>query len=184
MIEVISKYKVPILLGAGSLGAIVLSIILLVKSTQSATPIRFSSDIASESAEIKVDVEGAVAHPGMYGLPVGSRVEDAITAAGGITRDADAETLAKTVNRAMKLVDGAKLYIPGVSSALGVSTGETAAVSINSAPLARLDTLPGVGPVTAQKIIDNRPYQTLEELVSKKAVGQALYEKIKNLITL
>lgn len=179
-------YKIPILLGGVSIFAIILSVVLLVQSTQTAaTPIQFSSDTASSSADIKVDVEGAVARPGLYALPAGARVEDAISAAGGLAQDADTETLAKTINRAMKLADGGKIFIPSVlSSTLRSPNSPSSLISVNFGTEAELDTLPGVGPVTAQKIIANRPYQTLDELVAKKAVGTALFEKIKDQLSL
>ena len=185
-------YKIPILLGGISVFSIVVSLVLLVKSTQTAaTPIQFSSDGAEASgsalgaAIVTVDVEGAVVHPGVYTLPVDSRVEDAIQAAGGLESDADEELFARTMNRAMKLVDGGKIYVPSLSSSgIGSADSVSNLVSVNTASQSELDTLPGVGPVTAQKIIDNRPYQTLGELVSKKAVGTALFEKIKDKMSL
>jgi competence protein ComEA len=185
-------YKIPILLGGISVFSIVVSLVLLVKSTQTAaTPIQFSSDGAEASgsalgaAIVTVDVEGAVVHPGVYTLPVDSRVEDAIQAAGGLESDADEELFARTMNRAMKLVDGGKIYVPSLSSSgIGSAGSVSNLVSVNTASQSELDTLPGVGPVTAQKIIDNRPYQTLGELVSKKAVGTALFEKIKDKMSL
>lgn len=192
MVEAILRnYKIPILLGGISVFAIVVSIVLLVKSTQTTEPIRFSSEEASGSAlgaaTITVDVEGAVLRPGVYTLPGGARVEDAITAAGGLGSDADEELFAQTFNRAAKITDGAKLYIPklGVDqTSHTVSDTQNGLISVNFATAAQLDVLPDVGPVTAQKIIDNRPYQTLDELVTKKAIGASLYEKLKNNLSL
>lgn len=184
-----ATYKLPIILGGISILAIAFSIIVLIKSEQSAAPIKFSSgtDEASASAApaaIAVDIEGAVVHPGLYRLPEGDRVEDAITAAGGLSPDVDAAAFGKTVNRAMKLVDGGKIVIPIVGSSPEESNQSSLLISVNSGAESDLDSLPGVGPVTAGKIISGRPYQTLEELVSKKAVGQALFEKIKDQISL
>ena len=182
---VLRHYKIPILLGGTSVLAIIISIVLLVKSTQTTTPIQFSSDRteASSAATLTVDVEGAVVNPGVYTLPGGARVEDAIVAAGGVTEDVDVAQFAKTINRAMKLIDGAKLYIPSSSNVSTLSTVGNL-VSVNIASVSELDVLPGVGPVTAQKIIDNRPYQTLDDLVTKKAIGASLYEKLKNSLSL
>jgi len=180
-------YKIPILLGGVSVLAIIVSIVLLVQSTQTTTPIQFSSDTseASGAATITVDVEGAVTSPGVYTLSGGARVEDALAAAGGLESDADEELFAKTMNRAMKLVDGGKIYIPSLSSSgVGTLGSVSNLVSVNTASQSELESLPGIGPVTAKKIIDNRPYQTLEELVAKKAVGTALFEKIKDQLSL
>jgi competence protein ComEA len=184
-VAVFRTYKIPILLGGISVIAIILSLVLLFTSSQATEPITFSSEEASTSAVLIVDVEGAVMHPGVYTLPGGARVEDAITAAGGLESDADSELFAKTFNRAAKLVDGGKIYIPTMGSdPLKGQTPFTSLISVNSGTEAELDSLPGIGPVTAQKIIANRPYQTLEELVAKKAVGTALFEKIKDQLSL
>jgi len=191
-VTVLKNYKLPILLGGISVFAIVLSIVLLVQSVQTTEPIQFSSEEASGSSlgattMITVDVEGAVINPGVYTLSAGARVEGAITAAGGLGSDVDSEAFAKTINRAAKITDGAKLYIPKVGedqTSHNLSTTQSGLVSVNFATAAELDVLAGVGPVTAQKIIDNRPYSDLNELVSKKAIGPSLYEKLKNNLSL
>lgn len=139
------------------------------------------------SEQIMVHVDGAVARPAVYKLVTDARVDDAIKAAGGMTSDADA----KQVNLAAKLVDGQKIYIPTMSEraisgqSLEVSsTSQSGLISINSASAEELDKLPGIGPVTAQKIISNRPYGSVEEILTKKAVSNSVYEKIKNQIQL
>jgi len=194
----VARYKLPIILGGISIFCVILSVVLLVKSTQTATPIRFSSDSVASGSSLgasvmAVDVEGAVVRPGLYTVPAGSRVEDAIAAAGGLSRDIDEILFAKTINRAMKLVDGAKILIPtqgenqtshNLSQPLEAGSQNSALVSVNTASASELDVLPGVGPATAAKIISGRPYQTLDELVAKKAIGASLYDKIKNQLTL
>lgn len=206
MEEIFRNFKIPIILGAASLLLIGLSIIILLKSYQTTKPIEFSSDTgisgqattSAQAGSITIDVEGSVVRPGLYKLPVGSRVEEAIAAAGGFSAEADTERISQVVNRAAKLVDGGKLYFPkrgsglnqdqglipvgAQSQTLGMATGGQ--VSINSASQAELEALPGIGPVTAKKIIDNRPYQTLEELVTKKVMGQSLFEKLKDQLIL
>lgn len=184
----ISLYKIPLLLATVSVGIISICVILLVKSVQITTPIVFSEEASVAGAlsnSIHIDIEGAVISPGVYELPGGSRVEDAIVAAGGLSGQADQEALAKTINRAAKVVDGAKLYIPKTGESTTVVTSyNNSLTNINSSSQSELETLPGVGPVTAQKIIASRPYQTLDELVSKKAMGQSLFEKIKSQLAL
>jgi competence protein ComEA len=192
-------YKIPIILGSVSLLCIVVALVLLVKSTQGVTPIQFSQDstLGTESANFKaitVDVEGAVLRPGVISLPLGSRVEDSIIAAGGLTKNADENYVAQKINRAMKVADGMKIYVPttdetshniGTDVATpGISSQNGAYVSVNLASKDQLDSLPGVGPVTAQKIIDNRPYASLDDLVAKKAIGPSLFEKLKNTLSL
>ena len=193
--ELWQYFRFPIILGAVCIVCIVLSISLFIKSYQYSDPIQFSSSQneqeATQSARISitVDIEGAVINPGVYTLPESSRVEDAIERAGGFTVNADLTSISQTINRAAKLVDGAKLYFPVVGDSdtkepervLGITS---TLININTASSESLESLSGVGPTTAKKIIDNRPYQTLEELVTKKAMGQSLFEKLKNQLVL
>ena len=148
----------------------------------------------SMGTEIKVDVEGQVVKPGVYSLMRDARVQDALIAAGGLSAAANRNAL----NLAQKISDGQKIYVPAVGEAAAVSGGmgslvsggdtggenSSGLVSINSASQSELESLPGIGPVSAGKIIDGRPYGSLDELLSKKVVGKATYEKIKDLITL
>lgn len=187
------EYRLPLMLVGVSIVTLGFAVLLLLKTTQHTDPIQFSSDTktensASQSAKLTIDVSGAVVSPGVYTMPVGSRVIDAITVAGGFTSDADRERIAATINQASMLSDGAKVYIP--IQGTPVVQGEVAAavstktISINTASLSELDTLSGIGPVTAQKIIDNRPYTKLEDVVTKKAMGQSLFDTLKNQLTL
>lgn len=141
--------------------------------------------------EIVVDVEGAVNKPGIYTLPENSREQDAVKAAGGVSPKADLGAIAKGMNMAAKLSDGMKLYIPFVGEQPAASMGDhsvagasTGSISINSASESQLESLPGVGAVTAGKIIANRPYSSLEDLTAKKAVTNSVFQKIKDLISL
>lgn len=191
------RYRVPIILGLASIFFIIVSLTILIKSVQTNTPITFSSDGEASVAgamrgiEVVVDIAGAVVKPGVYSLPAGSRVEDAIVAAGGLSDDADSDRLAKAVNRAAKLSDGAKLYIPKVGdtpTSHVISDPSDpffpSSVSVNAASQSELEALTDIGPTRAKKIIDGRPYTNLEELVAKKAMGQALFDKLKGQLTL
>ncbi len=153
---------------------------------------RVVSDISpTPTKKIVIDVEGAVVRPGIYSLPQESREQDAITAAGGLSEKADNASIAKGMNMAAKLSDGMKLYIPFTGEQPVTSTGDaavaganTGSISINSASSSQLDSLPGVGAVTAGKIIQNRPYNSINDLLTKKAVTKSTFEKIKDLVTL
>ncbi len=141
--------------------------------------------------KIVVDVEGAVQKPGIYSLNEDAREHDAIKAAGGLSSKADQSAIAKAMNMAAKLTDGMKLYIPFVGEQPVASMGDasvqgssTGSISINSASQSQLESLPGVGAVTAGKIIANRPYSSFEDLTSKKAVTNSVFQKIKDLISL
>ncbi|MEK7186068.1 MAG: ComEA family DNA-binding protein [Patescibacteria group bacterium] len=193
---IIRKYWVPIvfavlgliLLGYGLIG-------LFASESSSDVVLEKASEDKTESSvgKIIIDIEGAVISPGVYDLPVNSRIKDIIVRAGGLSQDADRVWFAKNINLAAKLTDGSKLYIPfkgdspspvlGTSSSLG--TGSVSdLININTASESQLDSLPGVGPATASKIINNRPYQSLEELVSKKALGSKVFENIKDKISI
>lgn len=201
-IPVWQMYKVPIMLGSVSLFLIVLSLYLLIKVYQSPEPIQFEtareqqSTASAEVSELIIDVSGAVKKPSVYRLPFGSRVDDAIVAAGGMTVDADMKKTDASINRAAKLSDGAKVYIPyknDEASVQGVSTNQLGSdtvsntlsvVSVNTASSSDLERLNGIGPATAIKIIAGRPYSRLEELVEKKVISQRLFDTLKSQLTL
>ena len=139
---------------------------------------------ALELRELIVHVDGAVVAPGVYRLTGDLRVGDAISAAGGLAPEADQSR----INLAAKVADGQKIYIPAsgeVTSDKGEVISQSASlININMASESELDKLPGVGPVTAQKIVVSRPYSALEDLLTKKAVSRSVFEKIKDLISL
>lgn len=146
---------------------------------------------------IQVHVAGAVVRPGLYDLPEGSRVMDAIEAAGGFVAEADKNG----INLAARLEDAQRLDVPFVSGYVAeeeqgfvvISEGTPSPlageelVNINTASLEELDTLPGIGPTTAQKIIDyreaNGAFARIEDIVNVSGIGSATFEDIKDLIT-
>ncbi|MFH0864255.1 MAG: ComEA family DNA-binding protein [Candidatus Gottesmanbacteria bacterium] len=190
--EIVTFYRIPLIFAILSLFLLGGAILIWQSNNKSATVsfIQEDNNIASNSGKIKADIEGSVVNPGVYELNSGSRIQDLLIMAGGLTATADREWMNRSLNQAAKVADGAKIYIPMVNDATvsKVDSSEQKAtnelISINSASLSELDTLSGVGPVTAQKIIDGRPYQTIEELVSRKIVGQSVFEKIKEKISL
>jgi competence protein ComEA len=144
---------------------------------------------APTPAPISVYVSGNVNQAGLYALPAGSRVNDAIQAAGGFTEDANAGVL----NLAEILEDGEQIDVPGIipadpatSASRSVNPSLTL-VDINTATLEQLDTLPEIGPITAQNIIDfrnaNSPFARIEDIQDVKGIGAVTFEKIKDLIT-
>jgi competence protein ComEA len=141
------------------------------------------------SGQVAVHVAGRVRHPGLVRLPAGSRVQDAITAAGGVTSGADLDA----VNLARKLTDGEQVRVPGPGDpappspdgAAGPAT-PSAPLDLNTATVEQLDTLPGVGEVTAGRIVAYRsahPFTTVDELLEVPGIGQGRFEQLKDLVT-
>jgi competence protein ComEA len=143
----------------------------------------------------RVDVSGSVVSPGVYTLPPGSIVADAIAAAGGPAPDAELDR----INKAAALKDGGQVYIPSqahplpppitnpeatpVPPAKALSMGiPDVPVDINTATVEELDRLPGVGPSIARKIIDGRPYTKIEDLLRVDGIGQVTMEKLRSLV--
>lgn len=223
--QLTSVYRYHLLIGLGAIFIIGI-VILLLKGGMGDIGGEGKVEIlgASESGQIKgqqtqelvVEISGEVKEPGVYTLPLGSRIDDLIQKGGGVTEDADIVWIAKALNKAAKLVDGQKLYIPKTkevsspqtftenpsnyqsnAASAGVSTPEntetisrtiisspqSGLVNINAATPKELDTLPGIGSVYAQKIIDHRPYSDINELSSRKVVPRATFEKIKDKIS-
>lgn len=148
---------------------------------------------AASSETLVVDVEGAVLRPGIIELRAGSRVADALDAAGGYAADADLAAAAVQVNLAALLRDGQQIVVPAIgappaSGGPGGGAGNAGGlVDLNSASAEALDALPGIGPVTVQKIVAARaeqPFGSLEELVTRKVLTNAQLDKIRDLITL
>jgi competence protein ComEA len=137
---------------------------------------------------IQVDIEGAVVKPGVYKLRIDSIIQDALVASGGLTSEADRDYISKNINLASKLTDGSKIYIPklgDISSKENLQQGGSLStlININSATEKELDTLPGVGSVTAGKIISNRPYLAINELIDKNIISSKVFTQIKDKIS-
>jgi len=146
-------------------------------------------------APVVVNVDGAIVNPGVYSLPVHSRVEDAVEAAGGFTENARPGS----INLAALVEDGSHIYVPyksaGITSSSDSEVGTytmsesgemIVLININQAALEVLITLPGIGPVTAEKIISYREEQTftrIEEIQKVPGIGPSTYQEIEMFIT-
>ena len=172
--------------------------VLLGTQTQSASPLNATNAVVL-SQELKVYVTGAVVNPGVYSLPPGSRVSDAIDAAGGATADAQKEA----INLAERVQDEGHYDIPrsgetpSADSTSGFQGNQAQGtvtrglcdglIDINTASLALLETLPNIGPVRAAAVVsyreENGDFQSLEDITNVSGIGPATYEAIRELAT-
>jgi competence protein ComEA len=152
-----------------------------------AAPVVSAPAGAAARRAVVVHVVGAVRRPGLYRLPEGSRNADAVARAGGATRAADLSL----VNLAAPVADGIQVVVPRRGVAAGGGSGAGAAaggpVSLSSATLEQLDALPGIGPTTAQRILDFRAqhgaFRSVDELDAVPGFGPARVEQLRELVT-
>ncbi len=188
MIERLERNQIFIL----ALAVLLFAAALLTVSLQdsAAKPIAFESGSRlADGTPIRVHVSGEVVRPGVYDLLEGERVIDAIDEAGGATASADPDA----INLARRLRDGEQLVVPSRSASRTASSiapllasGEL--VNVNTATEAQLDELPGIGEAYSRRIVDSRsvdgPFNSLDELVSRKALPAATLEKIRDRLTI
>lgn len=206
------KYLLEIILLTVALTITITALAIYTKNNQENTDQGITANNQLEqtlSEKIFVDVSGAVKKPDLYQVMFGARLKDVIDKAGGLSDEADTVFFNRNFNLARIITDQEKIYVPStweinngvfaqnqrtldysspaiVSTNTGIDTGSSetpSQININSATVEELDQLPGIGQVTANKIIKNRPYSTIEELLTKKVVNKSVYEKIKGLIS-
>lgn len=135
-----------------------------------------SSPLVVVQQPITVSVRGEVVRPGVYSLEFGARAGDLIEAAGGVLPTAATALL----SLADPLTDGESLFVPG----LAAGDGRAERVSINTAAQATLDSLPGIGPVMAARIVAHRPYDSIDALLRVPGIGPRTLERLRQLVTL
>ncbi len=159
-----------------------------------------SSSMASRHGQIKVEIAGAVKQPGLYRVGWDTRVGEVVEKAGGLTKQADKKFIQQDLNLAQTVKDGQKIYIPfqqvtsfkeklehicspsnnsAEKSVVDEENGtvKESCISINHASAGELQTINGIGEKRAAEIIQNRPFKQIEELVSKQALGESIFEK-------
>ncbi len=210
--EIFFKFRYPLLILLGGLiliGAGILyfkSGVGLPQTKVEVLPARNASQSDAGGDDITVEIAGEVMTPGVYQLASNARINDLLIKSGGFSGGADRDWVSKYLNRAARLSDGQKVYIPKTgelaphqdyqSSVRGAnneggyqttsasfSSDSSGKININSASLTQLDSLPGIAQKRGQKIIDHRPYSKIEELLSKGVLTQSVYNEIKDLIT-
>jgi competence protein ComEA len=161
------------------IGLLAAGIIWLTATQPRGEPVTLLPTFTQGVLTISVYVNGAVATPGVYTLPEGSRVEDAIRAAGGLLTGAEAEN----INLAEVLEDEQQINVPGIVNTSHVNVGR---VNINTATVVELDALPGIGETTAQAIVDyrlqNGPFQVIQDIMNVPGIGPSAYALIKDYI--
>ena len=182
-------------------GFVLAAILLIVTRLPGGQPVTLEP--APTQAPIVIQIIGEVVKPGVYTLPDGSRVQDAVEAAGGLLADANSNS----VNLAARLDDGQQINIPSqngsvlapsvplatsapfavVSTLTPTAVSSASLININTATLQQLDTLPSIGPVTAQSIVTYRqqhgPFQHIEDIMNVSGIGPVTFDKIQSLIT-
>ena len=156
-----------------------------IRSSEGGSPpaaeLSYAADSANESEsgrDVIVHVAGAVRRPGVYRLPTGARVTDAIKRAGGFGRGAAEEG----INLAARLSDGQQVVVPGPGSS-SAATGQSGPISLGTATIEQLDEIDGIGPVTAQKIIEfrdqNGGLSSIEQLDEVSGIGPSTMESLR-----
>jgi competence protein ComEA len=217
-VKKLGTHRLEILLGI----SIVVNLCLLIFLIRSSQGIPYKEDKSASvpaptrgkeiSAEIYVEISGAVYKPGVYPMKKGARLYSLLEEAGGLNKQADKGFFYRNYNQARLLEDGEKIHAPSLeevargafleqpliiyTNEIGTTEpvvgkagdqgqeGKSGLISINSATTSELETLTGVGKVTSEKIVAGRPYTAIEELKTKEVVSESLYSKIESYISL
>lgn len=179
-------YRTVAAYGVAILAGVIAAILVMVLRDDHAAPQIVIAPIPPDAA-IVVVVEGAVATPGVYQLPSGARLQDAVAIAGGLSSDADVEA----INPVERLADGQQIVVPTMVIAAAAETGALAVaatrIDLNTASAPILETLPGIGPVIATAIVNDRTingrFLDVDDLARVPGVSDQLVEELRSLVT-
>ncbi len=185
MTAVVKKYRIEFLLIALAIATALTSLLIYFNSL---SPTASEDIIAPKETNIMVEVAGAVTRPAVYEITASARLKDVLALAGGLSDEVDYPYFQRNFNLARQLTDQEKIYIPFLTETPAGSAPDNqkmlGKLNINRASREELDNLPGIGPVTAAKIVQNRPYGAIDELLNKKILRKNIYDQIKDLISL
>lgn len=188
LVTVVAVIGAVVLAGAASLALLVTAVPSAASPSPPLDPWASATPAEQGGGELVIDIEGGVNQPGIHRLPAGSRVADALAAAGGYADSADLGAAASSLNLAAELVDGQQIVVPILGAEPDPAAGGDGGglVNLNRASQSELEALPGIGPVTAGKIIAARseqPFATLDELVGREVLTTRQLEQIADLVT-
>ena len=172
----------PVLAAIAAIAALLAGVVVLRARPHEvvAPPMAVGSAAPDTGAVVVVDVAGKVRHPGVVRLPLGARVDDAVRAAGGPLPGASYDGL----NRARKLTDGEQVLVGAPPPAGAAAATGDGRVDLNAADVTALDSLPGIGPVLAQKIVDWRTehgrFASVDQLREVSGIGESKFAAVKN----
>ena len=187
--------------GSGSSGAVAVVGGMPLDSERAGSSSAIGTSGPAVGGEVVVEIVGAVSHPGVFRMPGDARVGDLVTAAGGYGPRVDAGRAGRELNLAAPWHDGDQVRVPsrddgplpsaggaggGSGSTRGGSGGAAGPIDLNRATASELDTLPGIGPATAAKILasrDGKPFLAIDDLRTRKLVGEKTFEGLKDLVT-
>lgn len=205
--KALKKYRIEVFLILSSLIIALFSFMIYIKEKKGNNEISEFTNIKTQKAvrqdsAIFIEISGAVEKPDVYRMSSGARLKDLLILSGGLSSSADRNFFARNFNLARFVQDQEKIYVPSTweinanifvenprtldyiyPSAITLNETETDKTNINTATVEELDGLTGIGKATAEKIIANRPYSSLEELVTKKVVNKNAFENIKSMIS-
>jgi competence protein ComEA len=205
----LKKYRIEVVLILISIIVVIISLLIFFKTGNGQAELDdvvIEDEVVTVAKRFYIDISGGVEKPDVYEVVPGTRLKDVLVMAGGLSVDADRAYFSRNYNLARLVGDQEKVYVPftwetnsgifvdnpkildytkpQIIEYQDIDVSQNDLISINTANLTVLDQLPGIGKVTAEKIINNRPYSSIDDLLNRKIVNKSIFEQIKNMISL